>query len=261
MNQKKSLKHSAYRSLSRLCRWLDRPQPAEGLRALLYHAVGSRLPEDPYGTSLSAEMFAEHMAAIAARRGAWEPVPFGRPAAGRRQLAITFDDGYRDTLTAAAPLLVRLGLPFAVFVTAGHVRAPSSLYLSPAELKELAALPGVLIGAHGDAHRPLDALGEEALRRELSESRKYLEDILGRAVTALSYPHGGVNRRVRDAAEEAGYVLGGTSRYGLNGPDRDPLLLCRTEVTAWDDREDVALKLDGHWDWFALRHFDPSGAK
>jgi peptidoglycan/xylan/chitin deacetylase (PgdA/CDA1 family) len=37
--------------------------------------------------------------------------------AGRQLLALTFDDGYRDNFTLAYPILKRLGIPFAVYVT------------------------------------------------------------------------------------------------------------------------------------------------
>jgi peptidoglycan/xylan/chitin deacetylase (PgdA/CDA1 family) len=38
-----------------------------------------------------------------------------------RFVVITFDDGYRDTLEIAKPLLTELGVPFAVFLTTGFV--------------------------------------------------------------------------------------------------------------------------------------------
>lgn len=38
-----------------------------------------------------------------------------------RQIAITFDDGYRNNLTLVAPYLQARGLPFAVFVSTRHV--------------------------------------------------------------------------------------------------------------------------------------------
>ena len=77
-------------------------------------------------------------------------------------------------------------------------------------------------------------------------------------VTALSYPHGSVDQRVRNAAKTAGYKMGGCSRYGLNHPDRDPLLLCRTDLTDFDSVADLTLKIEGHWDWFRFRHKDPA---
>ena len=176
----------------------------------------------------------------------------------RPRLAVTFDDGYRDVLTKAAPLLVEKKIPFTLFATTDFIRSGSPLYLNEAELKELSRLPGAGIGSHGKTHRRLTSLYDRVLKEDLAASRKNLEDLLGKPVTMLSYPHGAVDRRVRDAAQEAGYTLGATSRYGLNLPGRDPLLLCRTEIVAWDEVEDLELKAKGHWDWYSLRHPDPA---
>lgn len=250
------LRHRLYRCVARARRTLAGP-PARGSRALLYHAVGDALPDDPYGIDIREDLFARHIDALAAPGAGLTVGPFEAPGP-EGLLSITFDDGFRSVLTAAAPVLVERGLPFTVFVTTGFVRGASPLYLRPPELKSLRALPGVSVGSHGATHRRLDALSDADLREELTASKRYLEDLLGQAVTALSYPHGGVDRRVRDAAERAGYRLGGTSRYGMNPPGRDPLLLCRTEVTAWDDDADFRLKVDGYWDWYRLRHRDPA---
>lgn len=251
-----SVKHAVYRSLSLAHRAL-RPPAGPGLRVLMYHSVGGGVVGDPYGISISPGLFRDHLRRLAGRSDL-SFRHFGPASAGKAELALTFDDGFKDTLTAAAPAAAEHGLPITVFVTAGHVRSPGALYLSLADLRELGAMPGVLVGAHGATHRPLDALSDEELSRELSDSRKFLEDALGREVRTMSYPHGRVDRRVRDAAAAAGFTAAGCSRYGLNGPGRDPLLLCRTEITAWDTVGDLELKTEGHWDWFRLRHPDPA---
>lgn len=40
-----------------------------------------------------------------------------------REVVITFDDGYRNNLTYAAPILQSFNLPFTVFVSAGHIES------------------------------------------------------------------------------------------------------------------------------------------
>ncbi len=250
-------KHELYRGISRLGRAGGRGAPTPGLRVLMYHSVGGALAEDPYGTSIELALFKIQMERLASGRKDREIVPLSALAYDRNALAITFDDGYKDSLTSAAPILAALNLPMTVFMTTAHLGKNSRLYLSAAELKTLASQKGVTIGAHGHTHTPLDSLSDGALKEELSQSRKILEDLLGRKVDSLSYPHGRVDRRVRDAAQAAGYEIGACSRYGLNMPGRDPLLLCRTEITAWDDLDAFSLKIDGHWDWFRWRHKDP----
>ncbi|MBI4424836.1 MAG: polysaccharide deacetylase family protein [Elusimicrobia bacterium] len=254
-----SWKQAAYRALSRARRLARVPaMPRAGLRVLLFHSVGADMPGDPYGLSFPPARFAEAMDRLAALRAGWSPRPFGPPSASRLEVSVVFDDGFKDTLTAAAPVLAERHIPFTVFVTAGFVKHGSPRHLSPAELRRLAQQPGASIGAHGFSHARLTEAGDGALEHELADSRRFLEDAIGKPVTCLSYPHGAVDRRVARAAKAAGYASGGTSRYGLNAADRDPLLLCRTEITAFDTLEDFELKLRGHWDWFRCRHRDPA---
>lgn len=256
MTPPEPLTHGLYSGVSRIRRILRPAPPAGGLRILTYHSVGGELPSDPYGTSIEPRIFEAHMTRLAALRGSWE-LPVGlRSVPDKPALAITFDDGYKDTLTVACPILARLGLPMTVFVTTGNL-GNSALYLSKADLKQLSNVQGVTIGAHGHAHAALDRLSDAQLKEDLTTSRQILEDALGWPVNSLSYPFGRADRRVRDAARAAGFAVGACSRYGFNDAARDPLLLCRTEVVAWDTVDDLELKTLGHWDWFSLRHPDP----
>jgi peptidoglycan/xylan/chitin deacetylase (PgdA/CDA1 family) len=204
-------------------------------------------------------MFERHMAVLADSQ--WVSVVDlreGLAAASPLRVAVTFDDGYRDTLAVAAPILLKHKIPFTVFVTTAFVESGSSLYLTPAELRELADLPGVTIGSHGLSHAPLADCDEGMLWQEVDGSRRALEDMIGKPVTSIAYPHGSADLRVRDAARRAGYHLGVCSRFDINPPGRDPLLLCRTEVVVADSERVFLQKLYGDWDWCRWRRRDPA---
>lgn len=231
----------------------------KGFRILLYHAVGSNLPHDSYGISIDPVLFEQHMKLLAGMSNA-SLVPFADQidSSSLLRIAVTFDDGYKDNLTAAAPVLVRYGIPFTVFTTISHVRGSSPLYIHQNELKELAALPCVSIGSHGVTHRPLTSCDDATLWEELYGSKCYLEDLIGKPISAISYPHGQADRRVRDAAVRAGYIIGGCSLFGVNTPKRDAMFLRRTEVVASDSAGDLFRKVFGAWDWYRLFQNDPA---
>lgn len=232
-----------------------------GLRVLMYHAIGGPALGDELGLfSLTPPLFKSQIDHLATCYGeqicAFEPdLVLSNKSL---QLAITFDDGYLDNLTVAAPLLVDRNLPFTVFVTSDHVRNGHKGFLDPVSLRELAALPGVNIGAHGASHRQLTECNDQSLRTELTGSRMYLEDVIGRPVVTMSYPHGAVDQRVCNATADAGYGMAACSYADINGPGRNLLLLGRTEVLAGDTLRIFRQKLKGNWDWYRWRTPDPA---
>ena len=222
-----------------------------GCRVLMYHAVGGEALDDAgHLYSIAPDRFAGHMRSLT---GKFDVVSLAAGVATGRGLAITFDDGYRDNLTIAAPLLVEASLPFTVFVTTDFVADDRSHYLSRAELRHLASLPGATIGAHGRSHRRLTGCDDTELADELGGSRAWLEDLLGKPVTIMSYPHGAVDARVRGAVAKAGYQTAACSRFGTFRRGDDPLLIARTEIWAEDDTARLHSKAAGHWDWLRWR--------
>jgi len=237
--------------------------PRSGLRILTYHALGTPIESDVrFLYSMAPERFEEHARYLALHyAGRLAPLGACAPAGGALSIALTFDDGYRDNLSIAAPLLVGLGIPFTVFVCTGEVARRKPGFLAPEEVRELAHMPGARIGSHTVGHPRLTECDGTRLREELVGSKAYLEDLLGAEVDSLSYPHGAVDRKVRDMAESAGYRIGVSSRFDINQSGRDPLLLCRTDIWADDQIHTFEQKLGGDWDWNRWRSADPENSE
>lgn len=230
-----------------------------GLRILMYHAVGTPAYSDSMGLySISENVFKEQMLEVS-QSDTIHTVSLNTDTLKEtsNRLAISFDDGYMDNLKIAAPIMVELGIPFTVFVTADFVRKLTPGFLTPDALVELSHMPGVDIGAHGVTHCRMSDCNTASLREEMRLSKSYLEDLLGREITSMAYPNGACDRRVMYAALEAGYRLAACSYPGVNTSHRNPMLLKRTEITANDDISRFRQKLSGCWDWQQWIRKDP----
>jgi len=231
-----------------------------GVRILMFHAIGSRAYGDEKGIfSISPSIFREQMALLRD----WKDIKITTLTpefliTTNNNIAITFDDGYADNADVAAPILADFGIPFTIFVTTNFVRQSRRGFLSPSALRDLAAVEGLTIGAHGHSHIALAECDDQTLMNELTTSKKYLEDLLGMGIDHMSYPYGSVNQRVKAATAKAGYCLAASSHAGLNAPTRDPLLLQRTEIHSIDNVDRFRRKLLGDFDWYRWRHKDPA---
>jgi peptidoglycan/xylan/chitin deacetylase (PgdA/CDA1 family) len=95
-----------------------------GPAILMYHRIAT--PNiDPWGLSVSPERFAEQVQALRARRTTLSMDAFvDRLEIGdlpHNAVALTFDDGYRDNLCQAKPILEAAGVPATVFLTTGRI--------------------------------------------------------------------------------------------------------------------------------------------
>lgn len=239
--------------------YLRKKDPPQGLRILLYHAVGTPLDFKHSGISIDPDLFCAHMEMIRTHPD-FKAIPLDLSALSMpgNPVALTFDDGFKDNLRVAAPILSDLGIPFTVFVVPSYIMSRKPYYLTLPELRELAQIPGCQIGSHGMNHKPLAELSLRSAVNELRDSRLWLEDALARPILFASYPHGSADRRTRQAAADAGYVLAACSRTGINSLKRDPLMLCRTEILASDGPRQFRQKLHGAWDWHRFRRRDPA---
>ncbi|HVO63589.1 MAG TPA: polysaccharide deacetylase family protein [Terriglobales bacterium] len=102
----------------------------QGVAILMYHSVTDKpeAQEDSLGgIGHPTQMFRNHMESLARE---YHPVNLeeivrfiqGRGNLPRRSVAITFDDGYADNYEVALPILNRIGIPAAFYVTVACVQ-------------------------------------------------------------------------------------------------------------------------------------------
>lgn len=215
-----------------------------------YHSVTDDGP--PY-LSLRPQTFRRQLdLLVSAGFRAGTRADLGRIAAGerpaRRLAFLSFDDGFRDTATAALPAMAERGLTGLVFVLPGHLDSGAPLDW-PAVAGEAARRPELMrsmdwpmleslieagweVGSHTMSHARLSGLSDEALAQELLDSRRALEARLGRC-DMLAYPFGDWDERVARAAAATGYSFAFTLPFGGQA-SATPLSIPRVTI---DDRD------------------------
>jgi len=156
-----------------------------------------------------------------------------------KQFAVTFDDGYLSVYDYAYPVLKSKGVLATLFIVADTVgglnewdrRAgdQTEKMMTVEQIREMASA-GFEIGSHTLSHPYLTGLSDEQLKMELSDSKRRLEDIVGKEVAAFSYPYGDFDLRVSRAAVEAGYLYAASTKLGVVVPGTDSFAIPRVNV-------------------------------
>ena len=219
---------------------------------LAYHRVGE--PRADHVPTVTPERF-EGQLAFLAQRGyqvcelseVAARLPAG-PSALRRSAVITFDDGYAETCTVAAPILRRFGFRATVFVAPGEVGLPG--FMAWEQLRAISR-DCFTIGSHTMHHTYLPLISQARARQELTESKRILEQRLELPVEWLSYPVGGYTAEIQALSREAGYRGACTTNRGVSKRAKDLYALRRIKMTE-RDRHAVSLsvKLSGYYDFF-----------
>lgn len=223
-------------------------------RILTYHSVGVRDHEmnvTPDEFRRQMEWLAEHA----------EVCPLADAVEGTGGVAITFDDGYRDNLAVAAPILAELGLSATVFVVAGRVGMrlahdrdhQTGALMTWEEIRNIEAM-GWSIGGHSLTHRRLSRLTLAGQATEIHESTRLLEDNLAHRIEAFAYPFGSAldfNKTSKDLVRTHGYSYAVSNRYGVNTPGCDRWSLHRIWIDRSDTRDSFRAKVLGGLDRLA----------
>jgi GT2 family glycosyltransferase/peptidoglycan/xylan/chitin deacetylase (PgdA/CDA1 family) len=215
-----------------------------GVPVLMYHAFGAQDEGDRYVISRRALSRQLRLLKLFGYRGV-EFVEVARclrrgELPPRRAVAITIDDGYRDNLEVAEPVLRRYGFSATVFLVSEKLGGVNDWttegaladrpLLTSDQVDELRGR-GISLGAHTRRHPELPALGDQALKEEVAGSREDLEPRFGEIAT-FAYPFGLFDERAVATAEEAGFEGACTVEPRLVSLLDDPLRMPRVEVRA-----------------------------
>ncbi len=173
---------------------------------------------------LTRPQFVAHLDALAAAdvgavpRASTVSEVLDAPTRGR--FVLSFDDGHESSYAKIFPLLAARRWPATFFIVAGWVGTRDAVTWS--QLRAMADA-GMEIGSHSLTHASIQGASAAEIRREFGDSKRMLEDGLGRAVTVASLPRGSAERRAAAILAELGYRAFCTSAPGLISPATDPL--------------------------------------
>jgi len=132
----------------------------------------------------------------------------------KKPLILTFDDGYRDNLVNASPLLQQYNYRAQLFLLAdskvNHNQwdssgtEPSHEIISGAE-REKWLNSQFEIGSHGFSHRKITELSDAEALNELSLSKSSLEEELGIKINSFAFTYGVTSNQAAELAQVAGY--------------------------------------------------------
>jgi peptidoglycan/xylan/chitin deacetylase (PgdA/CDA1 family) len=160
----------------------------------------------------------------------------GLPA---RPLVISFDDGYLSHTVTAKPILQAAGWPGVLNLEGKNIGKGG---LTTNQVEGLIAA-GWEIDSHTLTHPDLTTLDDAALKRELVDSRKLLQEKFKIPVNFFCYPAGKNDARVRAAVEAAGYKGATTVEPGIASKSDNPYLLPRIRVNGTDSAATVAARV------------------
>ena len=173
----------------------------------------------------------------------------------RSYVVLTFDDGYRDFLVRAAPILRRYNAPATVSILPHHVDSQEPfdfdtgtdrLSMSWEDLNRLVREYGdlVTIANHSHRHRDFSRLTPDEAEEDIRLSQQAIQDHLGLVPSCFTCPFGISNPEVAALLRKRfEVVLGGV--WARNTLSEDLQDLHRITVLGYDRRPTLRLKAAG----------------
>lgn len=256
-------------SIRRILSLNDKP----AIPVLMYHSVSEpdvRFSHPYFQTGISSRVFEEQMKFLDENEYysidlSELPDAIEKNTGGRRPVVITFDDGYKDFMFNALPIMEKYLFNATVFLPTGMMGSKSSMFggkelLDWSDVRELRKQK-VTFGSHSVNHRILKILPFKEMEAELRGSKNEIESRLGETVDAFSYPYAFPEGNEDYLGEyfgildRCGYRFAVTTVIGKVGKGDNPLALKRLPVNEYDDTTLFKAKLEGAYDWMHVPQY------
>jgi peptidoglycan/xylan/chitin deacetylase (PgdA/CDA1 family) len=134
-------------------------------------------------------------------------------------VGITFDDGYKNNLTKALPILEKMGFSATCYIVSQNIGGinhwdidkgiPENPMMDEEEIKTWINA-GMEIGSHTQNHIRLTECSAEIAVKEIKQSRLDLERQFNCTVEHFCYPYGDVNEDIINITKSSGYTTATT---------------------------------------------------
>lgn len=133
---------------------------------------------------------------------------------------IVLEDGYKDFITYAHPILKRYRIPALIFLVVNSIgdynRWDNSKYeiLSIEDISTLNKTTMITFGLQSKTNKDLTKIPEEELHDEIVRSKLLLEEIVNYKVEFFNYPKGKTNSKVKAVIDQAGIPVAFINKAG-----------------------------------------------
>ena len=218
-------------------------------KVIFYHDIHASKKYTDMSTSI--ELFKKHIHII--NKSGYEIVPEITKDNG--QIEICFDDAFLG-LYENIEFLKKQNIPIHLFVISSCLNREN--HINEKQLLELNKLDIIKMSSHTNTHRILNQLDKNEIEKELKESKKILENLLGTPVYSICYPEGKFNKKTIHIAKAVGYKKQYSSLPGFFVEKFENNVVRRSLVQFAQEKEFKAILRGGDnilVFWYKFKHF------